>query len=423
MNPDLRRYSDLIRQHIYRDFTGMLRAPAGTLKYPFVVPGSKQYSDQLWDWDSWWTTIALYQIAEDLGDQEQATLIRDHARGCVLNFLEIGNWDGWIPYILTAGQLQRPADIYQSNMHKPCLAQQAAFLVQRDDGEAGWLRDRFYALQAFVNNYYAHHRHAPTGLYFWQDDVAIGGDNDPCVYRRPARSCGPVFLNAMMYRELLAMVYLAEQLNLCEIAASYRKDAAQLQAAMQEHQWDPWLGFYFNVDLNVADEKRPGAWEHIHEGAVRKWDCLIQRIGIWSGFLPMWAGVANQAQAERMLKYYYDEQTFACPAGVRTLSKQEKMYDVRATGNPSSWLGPVWGIVNYMVFRGFVRYRMDEAAADLAAKTIRLFGRDYERFGALHEYYQPENGEPILNPGFQNWNLLVLNMIRWLEKRESVEEF
>ena len=56
-------------------------------------------------------------------------------------------------------------------------------------------------------------------------------------------------------------------------------------------------------------------------------------------------------------------------------------------------------------------------------KRFRLFGRDLERFGTLHEYYQPENGEPILNPGFQNWNYLVLNMVEWLKGREPVAEF
>ena len=76
-----------------------------------------------------------------------------------------------------------------------------------------------------------------------------------------------------------------------------------------------------------------------------------------------------------------------------------------------------------MTFRGFVRYGFQDAAGDLAIKTIRLFGRDFDRFGVLHEYYQPENGEPILNRGFQNWNYLVLNMIAWLENMPTVEEF
>ena len=59
----------------------------------------------------------------------------------------------------------------------------------------------------------------------------------------------------------------------------------------------------------------------------------------------------------------------------------------------------------------------EKEAYELAVKTVNLFGRDIERCGEMHEYYNPETGEGINNPGFQNWNLLVLNMIDWLENR------
>lgn len=80
--------------------------------------------------------------------------------------------------------------------------------------------------------------------------------------------------------------------------------------------------------------------------------------------------------------------------------------------------------MNYLVFRGLVKYGFTEEARELAEKTILLLGRrDYERFGALHEYYLPDNGEPVLNKGFQNWNLLVLNMAAWLDGKPFVTEF
>ena len=41
----------------------------------------------------------------------------------------------------------------------------------------------------------------------------------------------------------------------------------------------------------------------------------------------------------------------------------------------------------------------------------------------MHEYYSPDDGEPIINPGFMNWNMLALNMLDWYEGREYVEEF
>jgi putative isomerase len=151
---------------------------------------------------------------------------------------------------------------------------------------------------------------------------------------------------------------------------------------------------------------------------------LIQRIGTWSGFLALWSGVATAEQAERVVKEHVrNAKTFNALFGVRTLSRLEKMYELRASGNPSSWLGPVWGISNYMTWRGLVNYGFRADAEELSEKTVRLFGRDLERFGTLHEYYQPENGEPILNPGFQNWNYLVLTMAEWLRGREPIAEF
>lgn len=47
----------------------------------------------------------------------------------------------------------------------------------------------------------------------------------------------------------------------------------------------------------------------------------------------------------------------------------------------------------------------------------------FQKEGALHEYYNPETGEPIMSKGFKNWNFLVLNMIAWLEERKAVVEF
>jgi putative isomerase len=224
-----------------------------------------------------------------------------------------------------------------------------------------------------------------------------------------------------MYRELEALAYLCDRLNLAEVGAQYRQDAADLKAAIQEYCWDERDGFFYSVDFNFVDL---GPHPRRHIGQLRDWPCLIMRIGVWSGFLALWAGIATAEQAERVVKEHYrNQKTFNAPAGVRTLSKMEKMYNVRASGAPSSWLGPIWGVSNYLTFRGLVRYGFNDDARELAEKTIRLFGRDIERFGAMHEYYQPENGEPILNRGFQNWNCLVLNMIAWLEGKEAVVEF
>ena len=416
-----------LRSALSRDYLAMLREPGGVLKYPFLVPGSAQYLDQLWDWDSWLTDVAIRQILLESGDTGAATHLVSYERGCILNFLAGVSYDGWVPYILTRNGFDRPGDIYSRNMHKPCLAQHAAFLVQQGGGDAEWLREHFYALQSFLNNYRSHHRHAATGLYFWQNDHVIGVDNDPCTFGRPPRSSASIYLNCLMYRELLAAAYLAGQLGQQEVALHLSSDADNLCASIREHCWDEWTGSYYSVDLNIERSATPEAGSTtfpIHAGLPLDWPCLIQRIGVWSNFLPMWAGIATQEQAERLVRgSLLDPRTFDSPSGVRTLSKLEKMYTIRASGNPSSWLGPVWGVSNYLVFRGLVRHGFEEEARTLCDRTIRLFACDIERFGALHEYYEPETGEPLLNRGFQNWNYLVLNMAAWRQGRPFVCEF
>ena len=429
MDGELQKYIDLIRKQIFQDYRGMYRDANEVMAHPFIAPGSAQYDDQIWDWDSWLSNIALRQILKEGGDDEDVRDVETHERGCIRNFLHWSRtsgcgFDGWIPFGVKRHKgLERPKDIYSTNMHKPCLCQHAAFLVQQAGGDAEWLREDLYTLQSFVNNYRNHHR-ADCGIYYWQDDHAIGVDNDPCTYARPPRSSGSIYLNVLMFKELEALAYLLDCVNLDEVAAQYRQDAERLKAAIQEYCWDERDGFFYSVDLNLL----PGPkheWLHFTgSGQLRDWPCLIQRIGVWSGFLPLWAGLATPEQAERCAREHYrNAATFGAPYGVRTLSKMEKMYNLRASGNPSSWLGPIWGVSNYMTFRGFVRYGLHDDARDLAEKTVRLFGMDYERHGALHEYYQPENGEPILNKGFQNWNYLVLNMIAWLEGGEPVAEF
>lgn len=346
-----KEYSNIIKKTIYNDYKGMYRNAGGALKYPFITPGSEQYSDVLWDWDSWLTNIALRQILLDTNDKNDTKEIVKYEQGCILNFLEFSGIDGWIPINISRNSTRekiRPKEIYNVNMHKPCLAQHAAFLTKLNGGDAEWLRSKFYHLQTFVNNYVNHHRDRATGLYYWQNSSGIGVDNDPCTFYRPPGSSGSIFLNCLMYKELKAMKYLCERLNLNEIAPQYEQDAMNVKSAIQKHCWDERDGFFYSVDLNLLPVEKTATFEK-HSGMPRDWDCLIMRIGVWSGFLAMWADIATPEQAKRMVnEHFNNEASFNAPYGIRTLSKMEKMYNLKASGNPSSWLGPIWGISNYM---------------------------------------------------------------------------
>ncbi|MGM9600331.1 MAG: MGH1-like glycoside hydrolase domain-containing protein [Faecousia sp.] len=407
MDPKIEAYGKQIAEYAAQNYSKCLREPEGILKHPFIVPGSC-YTSELWDWDCWLTNLALRSIAD-------AQSIAPYEKGCVLNFLEHTDAEGRMPIFVTPRKTALTAfGAGEKNIHKPCLAQHALFISEQS-GDAEWLREHFSCIERYIGWYDRFCLHE-SGLYVWLDDFAIGVDNDPCTFYRPPKSSGSIYLNCLMYMELKATAKLGELLGMADKKVLYEKKAKYLQQAIQEQCWDERDGIFYNVDTNLlpVDET-----QKLHSGCPRHWTTLLQRIEVWACFMPMWAGIATPEQAERMVKeHFLNEKTFYAPYGVRTLSKMEKMYAIIKSGNPSCWLGPIWGVSNYMVFDGLCRYGYKEAAKELAEKTITLFGRDLEDCGQLHEYYDPESGEGVNNPGFQNWNFLAVKMISWLKSPE-----
>ncbi|MDE6373079.1 MAG: glycoside hydrolase family 37 [Clostridia bacterium] len=397
------KYVNLINDYVRAHYKKMFREPKGILKYHFIVPGSC-YSNELWDWDSWLTDIALRQL-NGIDD------ISEYEKGCILNFLTNTGENGETPIVISPERCGFDfINKKETNIHKPMIAQHALFAGEQS-GDYDWLKPYFDKLEAFISFYFERCRHE-SGLFFWIDDCAIGVDNDPCTFYRPDKSSASILLNCLMYKELLAMERLSRKFGFSEKADDYYAKACNLRESIRKECWDERDGFFYSVDLNLLPIDKNSV---LHSGSPRHWNCLLQRIGVWSGFLAMWSGIATEEQAERMVvEHYLNERTFFAPFGVRTLSKMEKMYKIETSCNPSCWLGPVWGISNYMVFKGLVNYGYVREARELAYKTIKLFGKDIEDCGEMHEYYDPETGKGISNQGFQSWNFLVLEIIRWV---------
>ncbi len=402
---NLQKYSKLIKDYVSGEYSKMFREADGELKHKFIVPGAS-YSNCLWDWDSWLTDLALCRVAD-------VEVREGYEKGCIQNYLDHIEENGKIAICLQPDG--EPALFkLMKNIHKPCLVQHALF-ISENCGDYEWIRESYPKFELFLSWYEKNAKHE-TGLYYWLDDGAIGVDNDPCTFYRPNSSSASIYLNCLMYKEFVAMAEFAEKLGMAGKQSEYAKKADELLISIRDNCYDERDGFYYSVDIALIPVEEPFP---LHKGAPRHWSTLIQRIGVWTGFMAMWANIATPEQAERMVKEHYkNKSTFSAPYGVRSLSKMEKMYAIVNSSNPSCWLGPIWGISNYMTFVGLVNYGYLKEAKELAVKTIKLFGRDIEQCGQFHEYYDPESGEPIRNPGFQSWNMLALNMIEWLDKTD-----
>ena len=404
------------RLRIYFQSTAptLLRPAQGVLRHPSISPTlpHKQYSSELWDWDTLWTTRGLLQLAKLTADSSLRQGVVEHARGSVLNFLDHQAPAGRIPMLITVtdpdplGCLKGEPP-HKENQAKPVLAQ-LALLVSEENGTS-WLAPQFDRLLRFFDSWTANNL-SQTGLLVWGDDVAIGNDNDPTTFGRPFFSSANLLLNTLYYQDLRAAAELASRLNRKADSASLSSRAMKIRDSIQNCCWDPRDRFFYTVDVQCTDH-RASLIPNIRRGMDMSWNSLPLRIQTFTGFLPMWCGIATKEQAASLVDLHYrNPETFYARGGVRTLSQQETMYSLTRSSNPSDWLGPIWIIANYMVWSGLKRYGYDAEAADLADKTISLLSSDVAKSGSLNEYYHPDTAEPLSHAGFMDWNLLVLEM-------------
>jgi len=399
----------------------LFREPKGYLKHPFLVPGAA-YDGQLWDWDSYWMSSGLFRLANMLGDREYHSKVALHARGCLENLLAHQSRNGTVPTLIDSGRgdlfgcLQE--DGPEVNQAKPVLGQ-LALCIANETGDTEWLEPLFDKLLRFYGRWEDRYRHL-SGLLVWGSDVAIGVDNDPTTYGRPDHSSANLLLNCLYYEDLTAAATLAGRLMRKEDALRLRQRRAEVGESVRKQCWDRRDRFFYTVDVQCADH-RSNKISWADPGMPLGWATIPLRIQMFTGFLPMWCGIATKAQAHSLVvEHYLNPKSFHARWGVRTLSRSEPMYSLACSCNPSNWLGPIWILANYYVWRGLVRYGFSKEADDLARKTVKLLQRDLSGEGILHEYYHPDSGAHLMNPGFLSWNVLVLEMMQSVSTRSEL---
>ena len=369
------------------------------------------YDGNVWDWDTFWSVYGLFSVSE-LFPEELNQRILLHAEGNVRNFFDHQQPDGYIPMMIEVAEWPEPYLVMKHkegvrmNMHKPFLASQIA-LISRKKQDWAWARAFVEPLERYFA-YYQTYFNENCGLYVWHDDIMIGMDNDPATFGRPHDATANIFLNSFMVMELQAMADLLTALNLPCDAYTARRQA--LIEAIQRECWDPRDQFFYSVDVDIKTRK----YDWFHQGLGVFWKTLPIKVRVWSGFLPMLAGFATPEQAAALARHAFDESTFASPFGVCTLAKDERMFNLSATINPSNWLGPIWLVANYAVFKGLMNYGYRAEAERIAEGSLRLLTDDLKETGSMHEFYNPFDGKPVMNGGFINWNLLALTMAREL---------
>jgi neutral trehalase len=361
--------SELFQKNHVKD--GIVKPPKGLLKYPYLVPSGPYF--QLFDWDSYFMGVAL---SYDQQGKPLADSVKDF-----LSFVgKNANEAGYVPREIAPGGLWALPE-----MCKPFLAQ-AAYRASLTMSSTEWLRP-WYKKLAEALQFWENTRRAPDGFFRWFNGVESGVDNNPAVMNKPADITEGVDLQCYIYREYRAMALLAGKLGDSEDAAEYSNKAAALRERIRDDMWSNTEGTFLNIDSRTG--------KPIH-------------VLTWTDFVPLWAGIATQAQARQMIEeHILNPDEFWARYGIRTLAPAEPLYDP----HHGYWRGPVWIISNYLIMHGLMNYGYQKQAQQLAWRTQELLAEDLEKTGGMNECYNPDHGTPLAGGHFVSWDLLGEHMV------------
>jgi hypothetical protein len=109
-----------------------------------------------------------------------------------------------------------------------------------------------------------------------------------------------------------------------------------------------------------------------------------------TNFYPLFAGIATQEQAERMVKeHLLNPQEFWGKYVAPTIARNDPAFH-----DQFYWRGSIWGPTNYMLYAGLNRYGFDQVALEFAQKNYDLFMEDWRRDQQVGEQYSVEGKIP-----------------------------
>ncbi len=179
-------------------------------------------------------------------------------------------------------------------------------------------------------------------------------------------------LNVMLVSEAYSLAQMALELGNTSEYDYWTNEAVQRIHAINSTFWDEQTGFYYHVDMTD------------HDFTFNSADDLKRREII--GFLPLWANIATEEQAEELVQVLTDPEKFWRDYGIPSLAADDIYY------NPEGyWNGPVWVQWQYLIFRGLINYGYYYQAEQLADIVLAAIIDQLKNDHNLWEFYSPDD--------------------------------
>jgi len=350
------------------------RAARGDIHHDGVIPSySNPDFNGFWAWDSWKHAAALARFAPELA-REQIRAMFDRQRA-----------DGMVPDCVYL-------DAKENNWRdtKPPLATWAVLAVYDASGDRAFLEEMYPKLARYHRWWWQARDHDRDGLAefgstdgtriaaAWESgmDNAVRFDGAAML----ANGAGAwsldqasVDLNAYLYREAVDLARIAEVLGKADEHAAWMKEAERIQAAVRTRMFDRERGYFFDMRLKDHSPVRVYGAE---------------------GWTPLWAGLADTAQARAVSAVMLDPKKFATRMPFPTLAAD----DAHFSPIKGYWRGPVWLDQAYFGVEALRRYGYAQQADEMARRLVV----HAQGLTAQAPFY--ENYDPLTGNGYQSAN-------------------
>lgn len=357
---------------------------------PYVVPGVGAMFQEMYYWDSFFTALGLVGTRHD-------QLVLDIAENMAYLLERFGVIPNGTRYY------------FLSRSQPPFFTQvvQLALAVKQTRGDTDtleWLARMLSLAEAEHQTVWhgtaqPHHRlvHAGMSRYFdinFLDMLAScesGWDHSTrCDDRWLAHL--PVDLNAILHVREMDMARFANDLGDSERAAHWQAKAHERAETMRRLFWDEERALFLDFDyVSGAHNPTPSL----------------------AAFYPLWAGIATEAQAARMVRDWLPR--FEQKGGVVTALDS-------LPGRQWAWPNG-WAPLQYIVAEGLDRYGFEEDAQRIREKWCDLCAGLHAQTGVLWEKYNvvnpEEEGEAGLYghvTGFGWTNGVIVDFVRKLDR-------
>ena len=169
--------------------------------------------------------------------------------------------------------------------------------------------------------------------------------------------------------------------------STYLCNDAKYLSLIYEELGDRQNAEYFNVvHENVKEKINTLLWCE-EDGLYydRLFDGRLTKFASSSSFLPMFAGICSQAQADKMIKVLLDETRFWTAMPVPTMPKDSEYFDI------DMWRGCSWLNINYFLILGLRKYGYMDVAEELRRRTLDAVNQWYQETGNIFEFYDADN--------------------------------